>query len=119
MRPVAICFTILLFVSGTVSAQNAIDTSAENTYARTIRQRADKIVTTLEIKDTKKKKIYDWLVEAREHAMDAESSDKKHAWFGKYKGRINNYLSAAGYDMNKEGKEWQARIKAQQAAGKN
>ena len=55
--------------------------------------------------------IMAWLIEAREHAMDAESSDKKHAWFGKYKGRINNYLSAAGYDLKKEGEEWQKRIK--------
>jgi hypothetical protein len=39
------------------------------------------------------------LLEAREYAMDAGSSDEKHAWFGKYKGRINNYLSAAGYNM--------------------
>jgi hypothetical protein len=43
--------------------------------------------------------------------MDAGSSDEKHKWFGKYKGRINNYLSAAGYDMKKEGEEWQKRIK--------
>ena len=35
-----------------------------------------------------KAQILAWLVEAREHAMDAESSDKKHAWFGKYKGRM-------------------------------
>jgi hypothetical protein len=34
--------------------------------------------------------------------------------FGKYKGRINNYLSAAGYDMKKEGEEWQKRIKQRQ-----
>jgi len=59
-----------------------------------------------------KNQMYIWLVEAREHAMDAESSEKKHAWFGKYKGRINNYLSAAGIDMKKAGEEWQARIKA-------
>jgi hypothetical protein len=59
-----------------------------------------------------KSKIYDYLVEAREHAMDAESSEKKHAWFGKYKGKINNYLSAAGIDMKKAGKEWEERIKA-------
>ena len=59
-----------------------------------------------------KKQILEYLTEAREHAMDAESSEKKHAWFGKYKGRINNYLSAAGIDMNKASKEWQARIKA-------
>jgi hypothetical protein len=58
-----------------------------------------------------KTQIYDWLKEAREVAMDAESSDKKHAVFGKYKGRINNYLSKAGYDMKKEGEDWQKRIK--------
>jgi hypothetical protein len=58
-----------------------------------------------------KEKIYTWLLEARELAMDAESSDKKHAVFGKYKGRINNYLSQAGYDMKKEEKAWQARIR--------
>jgi Protein of unknown function (DUF3826) len=62
--------------------------------------------------DEQKKQIMTWLVEAREHAMDAESSEKKHWWFGKYKGRINNYLSAAGYDLKKEGDEWQKRIKA-------
>ena len=45
-----------------------------------------------------KDQIMAWLKEAREHAMDAGSSDKKHAWFGKYKGRINNYLSKAGYN---------------------
>lgn len=63
----------------------------------------------LNLTDVQKKQIMDWLIEAREHAMDAESSDKKHAWFGKYKGRINNYLSAAGYDLKKEGEEWQKR----------
>lgn len=62
--------------------------------------------------DEQKKQIMVWLTEAREHAMDAESSQKKHEWFGKYKGRINNYLSAAGIDMKKEGEAWQARIKA-------
>jgi len=63
-----------------------------------------------------KAKIYDWLKEARELAMDGESSDKKHAVFGKYKGRINNYLSAAGYDMKKEGEEWAKRIQAAKEA---
>jgi hypothetical protein len=58
-----------------------------------------------------KDKIYSWLKEARELAMDAGSSDRKHEVFGKYKGRINNYLSAAGYDMKKEGEAWQKRIK--------
>nr|WP_315419841.1 DUF3826 domain-containing protein [uncultured Pedobacter sp.] len=66
----------------------------------------------LTLTDDQKKQILNWLTEAREHAMDAESSDKKHAWFGKYKGRINNYLSAAGYDLKKEGIEWEKRRKA-------
>ena len=66
----------------------------------------------LTLTDDQKKQILTWLTEAREHAMDAESSDKKHAWFGKYKGRINNYLSAAGYDLKKEGAEWEKRRKA-------
>jgi hypothetical protein len=61
--------------------------------------------------ETQKSKIYDWLKEARELAMDAESSDKKHAVFGKYKGRINNYLSAEGYDLKKATEDWQKRIK--------
>lgn len=62
-----------------------------------------------ELTDVQKKQIMDWLIEAREHAIDAESSNAKHAWFGKYKGRINNYLSKEGYDMKKEEADWKAR----------
>ena len=65
-----------------------------------------------QLTDPQKKQIMIWLTEAREKAMDAESSEKKHGWFKKYKGRINNYLSAAGIDMKKEGEAWQERIKA-------
>ncbi len=57
-----------------------------------------------------KEYIYNALVEAREHAMDGGSSKEKHAWFGKYKGRINNYLSKQGYDLNKESTDWHKRI---------
>jgi hypothetical protein len=57
-----------------------------------------------------KEQIMTWLVEAREYAMDAESSEKKHWWFGKYKGRINNYLSASGYDLKKESEAWHRRM---------
>ena len=45
------------------------------------------------------RQLYAWLYEAREHAITAGSSDEKHGWFGKYKGKINNYLSKAGIDM--------------------
>jgi hypothetical protein len=61
--------------------------------------------------EQQKARILSDLTEAREHAMDAESSEKKHAWFGKYKGRINNYLSAEGIDMKKAGEEWAQRNK--------
>ncbi|WP_268223929.1 DUF3826 domain-containing protein [Sinomicrobium oceani] len=66
---------------------------------------------TPEQKDT----IFTYLTEARERAMDAGSSREKHGWFGKYKGKINNYLSAEGYDLREEGEKWQERIKAQAA----
>jgi len=44
--------------------------------------------------------------------MDGGSSEEKHAEFGKYKGRINNYLSKAGYDMKQAEKDLAARQKA-------
>ena len=58
------------------------------------------------LKEEEKVQIYAWLVEAREFAMDAENSNKKHAAFGKYKGRINNYLAKRGYNLTKEREEW-------------
>lgn len=64
------------------------------------------------LKEEEKAQIYAWLVEAREFAMDAENSNKKHAAFGKYKGRINNYLAKRGYDLKKEREDWYKRVKA-------
>ena len=66
--------------------------------------------------EAQKKYIYDALVEAREHAMDGGSSKEKHAWFGKYKGRINNYLSKQGYDLNKESADWHKRVEEREKA---
>ncbi|MBB3186988.1 DUF3826 domain-containing protein [Microbacter margulisiae] len=67
------------------------------------------------LKPNEKRQIYSWLVEAREHAIEAPSSGKKHAWFNKYKGRINNYLSKQGYNMQQERVAWAKRIKEAQA----
>ena len=64
------------------------------------------------LKEEEKVQIYAWLVEAREFAMDAENSNKKHAASGKYKGRINNYLAKRGYNLTKEREEWAKRVKA-------
>ena len=54
-----------------------------------------------DLTDEQKAQIKTWLTEARELAMDGSTSDEKHAVFGKYKGKINNYLSKAGYDAKK------------------
>ena len=52
--------------------------------------------------------IHRLLLEAREYAMDSGSSDEKHAMFGKFKGRINNYLSAEGYDAKQAERDLKA-----------
>ena len=75
----------------------------------TYEAQCDMIPTLME---SEKQQIMAWLIEARELAIDAESSKKKHEVFGKYKGRINNYLSKRGYDLTKEREAWYERIKA-------
>ncbi|MDE6691997.1 MAG: DUF3826 domain-containing protein [Muribaculaceae bacterium] len=62
--------------------------------------------------DDEKIQILAWLIEARELAVDAENSKKKHETFGKYKGRINNYLASRGYDLQAERDAWYERVKA-------
>ena len=60
--------------------------------------------------EEEKSQILCWLKEAREFAMAVDTSKDKHGWFGKYKGRINNWLSSRGYDLQKEREGWQKRI---------
>lgn len=57
-----------------------------------------------------KEHVYNQLVEARDKAMNMGSSEEKQAVFRQYKGRINNYLSQQGYDLDKERAEWKKRI---------
>ena len=66
--------------------------------------------------DEEKAQIYAWMIEARELALDAESSKMKHEVFNKYKGRVNNYLSKRGYDLNKEREAWFKRIEERKKA---
>ena len=70
------------------------------------------------LKEDQKKKIYNWLVEAREEGIDGVSSHEKDEIFGRYKGRINNYLSKEGYDLKQSSIDWKARRDAEAAAGK-
>lgn len=62
------------------------------------------------LKDDEKRQILCWLKEARELAIDAGDSKSKHAWFGKYKGRINNWLAQRGYNLKAEREAWYQRI---------
>lgn len=52
-----------------------------------------------DLSDEEKRSIRAFLIEARELAMDGGSADEKHEIFRTYKGKINNYLSAAGYKL--------------------
>lgn len=53
------------------------------------------------LSDANKEKILLLLKEAREEAMDGGSAEEKTAIFQRYKGKINNYLSAQGIHPNK------------------
>lgn len=64
------------------------------------------------LKEDEKLQILNWLKEAREFAIDADTSKAKHGWFGKYKGRINNWLTKRGYDLKAEREGWYQRIEA-------
>lgn len=62
------------------------------------------------LKEDEKLRILNWLKEAREFAIDASDAKSKHAWFGKYKGRINNWLASRGYDLKAEREAWMKRV---------
>jgi hypothetical protein len=56
------------------------------------------------LSEPQKQKVLELLKEAREEAMDGGSSDEKSAIFNRYKGKINNYLSAQGISSSKKKK---------------
>lgn len=85
------------------------DVLTYNVVNVTYKAQCDMIPT---LKEEEKLQILAWLKEGREYAIDAESSKKKHEAFGKYKGRINNWLSKRGYNLTKEREEWAKRVKA-------
>jgi len=61
------------------------------------------------LSDAQLSRIYGWLVEAREQAMDGGSSEEKHAWFNKYKGKITNFLAQEGFNLKQESEDWAKR----------
>lgn len=61
------------------------------------------------LKKIHKAQITTYLKEARENAMVAETEDVRSDWFIKYRGRANNYLAAAGFDLRKATEDLEAR----------
>jgi hypothetical protein len=57
-----------------------------------------------DLTEEQKQKVLELLEEARELAMDGGSSDEKTAIFNRYKGKINNWLSAQGVLIGKKKK---------------
>ncbi|MFC5282774.1 DUF3826 domain-containing protein [Pedobacter alpinus] len=55
--------------------------------------------------EVQKAKVYQYLLEARENALNVLTSRERNQWFIKYRGRANNYLSAEGYDLRKATEE--------------
>ncbi len=80
------------------------------TYGRLKRDYNAQLEMIPSLTDEEKAQILVWLKEAREYAMDGSDSKEKHYWFDKYRGRMNNWLSARGYDLKKEREAWQKRI---------
>ena len=70
-----------------------------------------------ELTADQRERIHAWLVEARDLAISEGSSEAKHGVFGRYKGKINNFLSQAGYDLKQAERDWHARRKAAAEAG--
>lgn len=79
------------------------------TYGRLKRDYNAQLEMIPSLTDEEKAQILIWLREAREYAMDAADSKGKHFWFDKYRGRTNNWLSARGYDLEKERDAWMKR----------
>jgi hypothetical protein len=62
--------------------------------------------------DRQKQRMLELLKEAREEAMDGGSAEEKSAVFNRFKGKINNYLTAEGHDLKQAYKDWSERRKA-------
>jgi hypothetical protein len=67
-----------------------------------------------ELKPEQKQAVFDMLKQARDKSTYAGSAEEKSDIFNKYKGRVNNYLTAQGYDIKLATKRWAERREQQQ-----
>lgn len=61
------------------------------------------------LSEQQKIQVTAYLKEARENAMNAATAQNRVEWFIKFRGRANNYLAAAGYDLRKATEELETR----------
>lgn len=61
------------------------------------------------LSEQQKIQVTAYLKEARENAMNAATAQNRAEWFIKFRGRANNYLAAAGYDLRKATEELETR----------
>lgn len=88
------------------------------TYGRLKRDYKAMLEMIPTLTEQEKAQVLIYLKEAREYAMDGGDSKQKHWWFDKYRGRTNNWLSARGYNLDKERENWQKRIEEQKTKQK-
>ena len=88
------------------------------TYGRLKRDYKAMLEMIPSLTEQEKAQVLIYLKEAREYAMDGGDSKQKHWWFDKYRGRTNNWLSARGYNLDKERENWQKRIEEQKTKQK-
>ena len=70
----------------------------------------DKFIALLPaLTEVQKQRVMEYLVEARENAMDVLLAKEQHQWFAKYRGRANNYLAKEGYNLRKATEELEAK----------
>ena len=62
-----------------------------------------------DITDEQKRRVSALLTEARDEAISGISASEKSRIFNRARGRINNYLSKEGYDLQKATQAWRAR----------
>jgi hypothetical protein len=96
-------------LSSELSAEQIEKVKDGMTYGRMMRDYNAFIEMIPSLTKDEKRYIYSAHYEARELAMDQGSSKAKHRIFDKYRGRVNNYLSACGYDLKEERRKWEER----------
>lgn len=66
-------------------------------------QRFEELLPNLTVQH--KAQVFQYLLEARENALNVLTNRERNQWFIKYRGRANNYLSKEGYDLRKATEE--------------